>query len=110
MPKLAHRLHLSRAHAGRVLAVGVGLLVAASLLAGPAARVAVAQSGGDYDLSWSSVTGGGGASAGGAYALEGTAGQPAAGDLSGGDYTLAGGFWSGLTAALYALFVPLITR
>ena len=56
---------------------------------------ASAQSGGDYDLSWSTIDGGGGTSTGGSYTLSGTIGQPDAGTMTGGDYALAGGFWSG---------------
>ena len=54
-----------------------------------------AQSGGDYDLSWSTVDGGGATwSLGGNYSLGGTIGQHDAGARhTGGDYTLLGGFW-----------------
>jgi hypothetical protein len=53
-----------------------------------------AQSGGTYDLTWSTIDGGGGMfSTGGTYELSGTIGQPDAGTQSGGTYTLNGGFW-----------------
>lgn len=53
-----------------------------------------AQIGGGYDLSWSSVDGGGGtSSSGGIYSMGGTIGQPDAGEMSGGAYALTGGFW-----------------
>jgi hypothetical protein len=73
---------------------------------------ALAQTGGDYDLSWSTVDGGGYTfSSGGDYALGGTIGQPDAGLLSGGDYTLGGGFWGGGSlAAEYDIFLPLVLR
>ena len=55
----------------------------------------LAQTGGPYDLSWSTVDGGGQASSGGTYWVGGTAGQPDAGDvLIGGGLELMGGFWS----------------
>ena len=74
------------------------------------ASVALAQSGGGYDLSWSTIDGGGTTwSEGGGYALGGTVGQPDAGVLSGGDYTLAGGFWGG-AAARYGVYLPLVLR
>ena len=58
--------------------------------------VTLAQSGGGYDLSWSTVDGGGYTfSSGGDYELGGTAGQHDAGSKSGGDYILYGGFWTG---------------
>ncbi len=65
-----------------------------------------AQSGGGYDLTWSSVDGGGMFSAGGGYALGGTVGQPDAGAaLAGGGYTLTGGFWQAWSAAPIASLV-----
>jgi hypothetical protein len=75
------------------------------------ASVALAQSGGGYDLSWSTVDGGGATwSEGGGYSLGGTIGQPDAGVLSGGGYTLAGGFWPGGAAARYGVYLPLVLR
>jgi hypothetical protein len=56
----------------------------------------LAQTGGIFDLTWSTIDGGGGAaSSGGGFSLGGTIGQPDAGVMAGGDYTLAGGFWGG---------------
>jgi hypothetical protein len=49
----------------------------------------------DYELTWSTIDGGGGRSTGGDYALVGTIGQPDAGEMAGGDYQLSGGFWGG---------------
>jgi hypothetical protein len=71
------------------------ILIAASLLAGISfAPSVLAQSGGTYDLSWSTIDGGGGTSTGGAYSISGTFGQPDAGVMSGGSYSVTGGFWS----------------
>jgi len=56
---------------------------------------AQAQTGGDYDLSWSTIDGGGGTSAGGQYIVRGTIGQPDAAYSAGGQYEVLGGFWSG---------------
>ena len=55
----------------------------------------MSMSGGDYEISWSTIDGGGGRSSGGAYVLSGTIGQPDADWSSGGDYELLGGFWPG---------------
>jgi len=59
--------------------------------------VALAQSGGGYDLSWSTIDNGGYTwSEGSGYSLGGTVGQIDAGMLTGERYTLAGGFWSSM--------------
>jgi len=84
------------------------LALAAFLLV---ASVALAQSGGGYDLSWNTVDGGGYTfSAGGDYALGGTIGQPDAGLLIGGGYILGGGFWRGGALAPYRIYLPLLLR
>jgi hypothetical protein len=72
--------------------------------------LATAQTGGGYDLTWSTIDNGGGASAGGGYTLNGTIGQPDAGTaLAGGGYTLVGGFWGGARTP-YRVYLPLIVR
>jgi hypothetical protein len=74
------------------------------------ASLALAQSGGGYDLTWNTVDGGGAMfSTGGSYSLGGTIGQADAGEVSGGAYTLAGGFWSGV-AVLFGIYLPLIMK
>ena len=72
----------------------------------------LAQSGGGYDLSWSTTDGGGGASSGGIFDLTGTIGQPDAGVMSGGAFTLAGGCWGGGTVTIpeLHLYLPAILR
>jgi hypothetical protein len=71
----------------------------------------LAQTGGGYDLTWSTVDGGGYTfSSGGGYTLGGTVGQPDAGVLTGGGYTLSGGFWSGAAAIAYEVYLPLVMR
>ncbi len=70
-----------------------------------------AQTGEGYDLTWSTIDGGGAMNAaGGAYTLGGTAGQPDAGAaMSGGGYTLVGGFWGG-AASQYKVYLPVVIR
>jgi hypothetical protein len=64
-----------------------------------------------YEISWSTIDGGGGTSTSGAYSLTGTAGQTDAGaTLSGGIYALAGGFWGGGGLSPSPLYLPLIRR
>jgi hypothetical protein len=87
----------------------VGILVVGVLVL--AARAVRAQSGGGYELSWSTVDGGGGTSAGGNFRVAGTVGQPDAGSIAGGSYELAGGFWGGGAAAVeHDLYIPLILK
>lgn len=75
------------------------------------ATAVLAQAGGDYSLTWSTVDGGGEMySTGGAYTLGGTVGQPDAGVLEGGDYSLVGGFWGGALAVPYRVYLPLLMR
>jgi hypothetical protein len=70
----------------------------------------IAQNGGGYDLSWSTIDGGGGTSTDGNYALSGTAGQHDAGSpsapMTGGNYELVGGFWAGITSPACTAFAP----
>ncbi|MDH4240135.1 MAG: hypothetical protein OEW48_11280 [Phycisphaerae bacterium] len=55
----------------------------------------VSSSWGQYQISWYTVDGGGGASSGGDFTLTGTIGQPDAAYSAGGNYELLGGFWPG---------------
>ena len=70
-----------------------------------------AQSGGTYELMWSTIDSGGATfSTGGVYELGGTIGQPdASNNMSSGNFGLAGGFWASVNV-LSKLFLPLITR
>lgn len=54
---------------------------------------ALAMRGGPYQLTRSTIDGGGGTSSGGAYILSGTIGQPDAAYSAGGQYEILGGFW-----------------
>lgn len=72
----------------------------------------LAQTDDNYDLTWSTIDGGGITLSGGGYVLGSTVGQVDIGQFSGGGYTLVGGFWSGVTSpvtlALKRLYIPLI--
>lgn len=73
-----------------VVAPGLLLVLA---LAGPM----FGQAGGDHDLSWNVIGGGGGESynRSGPHWLQGTIGQPGASPaMAGGTYSLTGGFWA----------------
>jgi len=85
-----------------VVAVAVlGLLLSGAIL--------WAQTGGEFDLSWSTVDGGGGTAEGGAFVVQGTVGQADAGAMSGGAYELQGGFWNGrVSDREWKVFLPLV--
>lgn len=85
----------------------IGWAIAALFLLLAFATILSAQSGGGFDLTWSTVDGGGGKSTSDNYALQGTAGQPDAGAMSGGNFALQGGFWAGAPDAP-TLYLPLI--
>lgn len=92
--------------------ISLMLAVALALVAGSVVLVSLAhaQTGGGYDLTWSSIDGGGYMfSTGGGYSLGGTIGQADAGVLNGGGYSLMGGFWGG-TVPPYSIYLPLILR
>ncbi len=71
-----------------------GCIFIALLICLGLASPATAQSGDGYDLSWSTIDGGGDTSSGDGCSLTGTVGQPDAGVMTGGSYMLIGGFWS----------------
>ena len=65
-----------------------------------------------YDLSWSTIDGGGATpagSTGGSYSLGGTIGQADAGTPGGGTYTLNGGFWGGAVTD-FSIYLPLMIK
>ena len=69
-----------------------------------------AQAGGGFDLTWSTIDGGGATTvSGGGYELGGTIGQYDAGPLTGGTFTLTGGFWGG-TGTQYRVVLPSVMR
>ena len=71
---------------------------------------AQADPGGNYDLTWRTVDGGGVTFAkSNGYSLGGTVGQPDASVWRGDGYALAGGFWGGATAE-YRVYLPLVLR
>lgn len=82
------------------------LAVAVALLA--VGGVALAQTGGPYNLEWNAIAGGGGSASGGAYSLYGVVGQAGAGvAMTGGNYSLEGGFMAGASAA-GPIYVPMV--
>lgn len=76
----------------RVFTLPFALLIFALL----STTIALAQSGGTYNLEWNTFDSGGATvSTGASYSLGGTIGQSDAGQLTGGLFTLNGGFWGG---------------
>ncbi len=77
----------------RLVAYVFAVALAVVLAAGAAALAPVG--GGDFDLTWHTIDGGGGGSStGGGFELAGTIGQHDAGPvMTGGTFELRGGFW-----------------
>jgi hypothetical protein len=87
-------------HVAGVIVVMLVVLTALVLALGRSSVTVVSgQTGGGYDLTWSSIDGGGYMfSTGQGYSLGGTIGQTDAGVLNGENYTMAGGFWGGISS------------
>ncbi len=89
------------------------VLAGCLLLAGSAVN---AQTGGDYELIWTTIDGGGGALSGGDYSLVSSIGQSEPGATQNGSvYSLNGGVFDagesgGTTAPEQKIFAPLIQR
>jgi hypothetical protein len=78
----------------RTMAAVAGALLLGVVTALTAAVEARAQSGGGFELTWSTIDGGSYmSSTGGGFSLSGTVGQPDSGSLSSEGYSLEGGFW-----------------
>lgn len=75
----------------------IGLLAVWLVTTAPA----VGQSGDEYELSWSTIDGGGGVISGGPYTMAVTIAQPDAGYQAGGEFELFGGFWPGAIPYAY---------
>ena len=88
----------------RAVLLGAGGL--ASLALGAAALAQT--SGGAYDLSWRTLSGGG-KSTGGNYTVHAAIGQPLAGTSSGASYSVSSGFLGG-GAEKYKRFLPVLAR
>ena len=69
---------------------------------------ATGQVGGGFDLTWSSIDGGGGFSETGNLSIEGTIGQPDAGVSSSGTLSVTGGLWYPATIPLPSSTINLI--
>lgn len=87
----------------------LGLLVVAFVVSN---ATVTAQSGGTYELMWSTIDGGAMNLTGGAYSLSGTVGQFDAGLQSGGAYSLSGGFWASIESVVNSLklYLPMISK
>jgi hypothetical protein len=91
----------------RLAAASALSVILLSLL--PLPSSSAAQSGGGYDVVWSTIASASGTASGGTYQLGGTVGQSSTGILSGEGYTLNGGFWSGIDAP-HHVYLPIVLR
>jgi len=67
----------------------VSIVLALTLVGG---AVVMAQTGGNFDLTWNNIPANGGTSVGGNFVLTGAVGQPIAGTTSGGSFSLDSGY------------------
>lgn len=86
----------------------IGILVTMGILGLAFGGIAVAQSGGPFEVPRFSIDGGGGTSLGGPFVVRGTAGQPDAGTISGGTFQINGGFSPSRKDQM--VYLPLILR
>ena len=94
-------------HRAALLLFAFLLLAVSGSLPGPG--TALAQSGGPYHLTWSTVNSGGYTfSLGGQYALGGTIGQFDAGLLTARGFALSGGFWGSGAVSSQSVYLPLL--
>jgi hypothetical protein len=90
----------------------ISLVIALFLLSLTTATV-FAQASGSYDLTWSSINGGGSETSDGRFALLGASGQAEVGALHGGTYALSSGFLAGMSlpsTTNYHVYLPVIVR
>ncbi len=91
-------------------------LIAALAMLTILAPTALAQSGGPYELTWTTVDAGGGALTGGVYSLVSTIGQAEPGPAAnGGGYSLTGGVFNSAGAATpppggKRVYLPVVIR
>lgn len=88
--------------------VRITLLVTICIVGLVFAGVALAHSGGTFEIPPASIKGGGGGSSGGSFTVTGAAGQPAVQSSSGALFLLKSGFWQ--TSNFRMIYVPLIRR
>jgi hypothetical protein len=98
---------MSRTQAVRVGLAALSLLLLAGLAM---ASIVWAGSSANYAVDWSVMSGGGAPVAGGAVTLNGTLGQTAIGPSAATHGSLGAGFWYGLGAGIYEVYLPLVLR
>jgi hypothetical protein len=96
--------HGDRAHTRRLPRLRAPFVCTIASLVLALAGKADAQSGGAYELHWSTRSAGGATFAsGGAYRLGASVGTPSAGQMSSGPYAVNGGFWVSESTAVLAV-------
>jgi len=86
-------------------------LCVVGLASANAGRVALAQHGGGFDLSWHVAGNGGSPMASSSFQLNGTVGQPGVGMglVTGGSHQVGPGFWYGVVGEC-KVYLPLVLR
>ena len=88
------------------LIISCVLVLLVALLA--ASQSVIAQTGGDFDLTWNALVPGG-ATRGGAYTMDSAIGQPLAGKTSSSPYELCAGYLCGVPAET-RVYLPLVRK
>jgi hypothetical protein len=96
-------------HKHFIAAMTTALVILSITCVWTGAGPALAQSGGGYELTRSTIVGSQSLT-GGSYALRATAGQSEAGSLRGGAYTLTGGFGGGSGGDDHHIYLPMVMR
>ena len=89
-----------------VLVINCVLVLLIALLI--ASQSVIAQTGGDFDLSWNTLASGG-LSGGGVYTIDSAIGQPSAGKTSASPYELCAGYLCGVRADT-RVYLPLVRK
>ena len=85
------------------------VIALAALLCGLVAA-GVAWANGTPSINWWVIGGGGGHAEAGIYTLDATIGQPVVGVATDTGYELCSGFWCGVVAVEYKIYLPIIMK
>lgn len=86
------------------------IILLSLLVAALVATVAQASSSTNYAINWDVVARGGNAMASTNYAIQSTASQTAIGPGNSGNYQVGAGYWYGVSAFQFKIYLPIVFR